>query len=196
MRRFRRIVTWTLSTLFVLVAAVGLFFWFTPWLSALLIVHAFASNDRQAMIALERHVPEGIETTGDITYGDDPAQRMDIFRPGQTSPALPVVLWVHGGAWIGGSKDGVANYLKILAGSGYVTVGMDYFPPHRGHLPDADQASKPSPGLPGETRGRIRHRSDAHLSCRRFRRRADRWPDGESCHKPLICGQGRHRPDG
>src|SRR5690606_34597105 len=40
-------------------------------------------NDRQAMIALERHVPEGIETTGDITYGDDPAQRMDIFRPGK-----------------------------------------------------------------------------------------------------------------
>jgi acetyl esterase/lipase len=33
---------------------------------------------------------------------------------------------VHGGGWIGGSKEGVANYLKVLAGHGYTTVGLEY----------------------------------------------------------------------
>lgn len=126
MRIFRRLAAWTLSTLLVLVAALVLLFWLTPWPSALLIVHAFAGNDQQAMAALERHVPAGVETMVDIAYGDDAAERMDIFRPAQASAPLPAILWVHGGAWIGGSKDGVANYLKILAASGYVTVGIDY----------------------------------------------------------------------
>lgn len=126
MRRFRRIAAWTLSCLLALVAAIILLFWLTPWPSALLIVHTFAGNDRQAMAALEKHVPAGVETLTDIAYGDVAAERMDIFRPEQAITPLPVVLWVHGGAWIGGSKDGVANYLKILAAPGYVTVGIDY----------------------------------------------------------------------
>lgn len=33
---------------------------------------------------------------------------------------------MHGGGWIGGSKDEVANYLRILAGNGYTVVGVDY----------------------------------------------------------------------
>jgi acetyl esterase/lipase len=43
----------------------------------------------------------------DITYGSDPRQRMDIFlpqRPGRLND-LPVLLFMHGGAWTHGTKD-------------------------------------------------------------------------------------------
>lgn len=33
---------------------------------------------------------------------------------------------MHGGGWIAGSKDGIASYLKVLAGHGYTTVGVEY----------------------------------------------------------------------
>jgi len=33
---------------------------------------------------------------------------------------------VHGGGWVAGSKEGIANYLKILAGHSYTTVGVEY----------------------------------------------------------------------
>jgi hypothetical protein len=33
---------------------------------------------------------------------------------------------VHGGGFIGGSKDGIANYMRVLAGHGYTTVAVEY----------------------------------------------------------------------
>ena len=39
---------------------------------------------------------------------------------------LPTIVWVHGGSWISGSKNDVANYLRILAARGFTTVGVDY----------------------------------------------------------------------
>lgn len=36
------------------------------------------------------------------------------------------MVWIHGGGWVSGGKGEVANYLKILAGRGYATVGVDY----------------------------------------------------------------------
>ncbi|MDQ2621492.1 MAG: alpha/beta hydrolase, partial [Actinomycetota bacterium] len=38
----------------------------------------------------------------------------------------PVIVWIHGGAWISGARGDIANYLRILAGRGMVTVGVDY----------------------------------------------------------------------
>jgi len=34
------------------------------------------------------------------------------------------VVWVHGGAWIAGRKEGVANYLRVIAGGGHATLGL------------------------------------------------------------------------
>ena len=31
---------------------------------------------------------------------------LDVFRPASVDGALPAIVWVHGGGWLGGSKDG------------------------------------------------------------------------------------------
>jgi arylformamidase len=73
-------------------------------------------------------VPEGTREKLDISYGSDPAQRMDVFLPPQAKDA-PVLFMVHGGAWMWGDKrhSGIINN---KAGrwlpKGYIFVTVNY----------------------------------------------------------------------
>jgi acetyl esterase/lipase len=100
----------------------------SPWPSVWLIRLAFAHDAAGRTAALQRHLPAGIRIERDIAYGAEPAARLDIFRPAGPAggPARPVVLWVHGGAFVAGDKADVAPYLQILAGRGYTVVGVGY----------------------------------------------------------------------
>lgn len=77
--------------------------------------------------SLAAHVPAGVTARLDLSYDPtDPVARFDVFHPGHAGASLPTVVWIHGGAWVSGSKDHVANYLRILAGAGFTTIGIDY----------------------------------------------------------------------
>ena len=39
---------------------------------------------------------------------------------------LLTVVWIHGGGFVSGSKDQIANYARILAAGGFTVVGVDY----------------------------------------------------------------------
>ena len=101
----------------------------SSWPSVLVLRWAFARDGAKVNAALEKHVPRGIADKVDIPYADDsPDAVLDIFTPADVDSGkrFPVIVWVHGGAFIGGSKNHVANYMRILAGRGYVTVSIDY----------------------------------------------------------------------
>ena len=75
------------------------------------------------------HVPSGITAVLNERYEpEDSNSRLDIYYPENTQPTekLPVIVWIHGGSWVSGSKDCIANYAKILAGTGYVVAVVDY----------------------------------------------------------------------
>lgn len=93
------------------------------WLVSLV----FDQGADKASAALEKHVPANV-TSATETYMREPAPLgLDIHRPANaTSASLPTVVWIHGGGWISGNKDMLANYLKVLAGQGMVTVSVDY----------------------------------------------------------------------
>lgn len=115
-------------------AGLGAAAWITsrisPWPTVLPIRIAFDAGGRATSAALARHVPAGIAEQLDLPYdASDRSARLDVFYPAAvegTVEALPTIVWVHGGAWISGSKGHVANYLRILAGEGFTTVGLDY----------------------------------------------------------------------
>ena len=46
----------------------------------------------------------GLEKAINLSYGDHPRQRMDIYSPAGASEA-PVVVFFYGGSWREGSKD-------------------------------------------------------------------------------------------
>ena len=79
----------------------------------------------------------GLEVIHDVAYGEHPKRhRLDIYRPAGTTPAdgLPVVVFVHGGAWMIGNKEQQGKPLMChLARRGYLAVTINYrlAPRHR-----------------------------------------------------------------
>lgn len=110
--------------------AIGLLAWtLSPWPKSLLIRAAFEAEASRTAAALWAHVPEGIDARHDMAYDpDDPDALLDLYRPAGTpvEQALPVVVWIHGGAFISGRRADVAPYLKILAAEGFATVAVGY----------------------------------------------------------------------
>lgn len=75
--------------------------------------------------------PEGIRAELDIPYAgtDNRRQKLDLYlpnKPGSDKP-LPVVAWIHGGAWRGGDKRSGSGMLAELVASGnYAGVSIGY----------------------------------------------------------------------
>lgn len=99
----------------------------SPWPNALLIRQAFGKNDAKVGAALQKYVPNNITQVQNQHYkNDDGDAYLDVFYPNGTTKPLPTVVWVHGGAWVAGNKDGVDNYMAILAAHGFTTVSVNY----------------------------------------------------------------------
>jgi arylformamidase len=77
-----------------------------------------------------------VRTLRDVAYGTDPRQRLDIFLPRQTDLRnLPVLLFMHGGAWTHGTKDWcgfmappIAHQPAIFVSVGYRLIPTVSFP--------------------------------------------------------------------
>ena len=78
---------------------------------------------------LARAPKAGVEITRDIAYGSRSRQRVDVYRPAGVS-AAPVVMFVHGGAFIRGDKDinaeVYANVGHYFARHGCVLLNVEY----------------------------------------------------------------------
>jgi acetyl esterase/lipase len=58
----------------------------------------------------EKYLPA--KTHHDVSYGDDTAQRMDIYLPeGRSVDSTKAVILIHGGGWNSGSKKDFATYI-------------------------------------------------------------------------------------
>ena len=54
------------------------------------------------------------------------AQKMDVYIPKDAKGATNVVLFIHGGGWVGGDKDNYTSAAKEMARQGYVAATMNY----------------------------------------------------------------------
>jgi acetyl esterase/lipase len=72
----------------------------------------------------------GARVFRDLPYGTDPRQRLDVFAPAAATN-LPVVLYVHGGGYVGGDKGNEGDPFFNNVGawavrSGFLGVTMTY----------------------------------------------------------------------
>ncbi len=74
--------------------------------------------------------------TADIAYGDEPAQRLDVYVPQGAAHAAPVVVFFYGGSWQTGSRVDYLFVGEALASRGIVTVIADYRLAPRVSYPD------------------------------------------------------------
>jgi len=73
-------------------------------------------------------LPPSARFERDVAYGSDPAQRLDVYMPEKASRA-PVIVMVHGGAWMIGDKGNtgvVANKVAWWLPKGYIVVSVNY----------------------------------------------------------------------
>jgi len=117
-----------LGILIAAVAVIAVIGTITPWPSAMLIRSVFTKGGDDTAAEMDKHVPDTkLTEQRDVSYGDRGADTtMDVYAPASASGPLPTVVWIHGGAWISGSKENVDPYMRILAAEGYTTIAVNY----------------------------------------------------------------------
>ena len=74
-----------------------------------------------------RDAQEGTFVFYDLVYPSEHADStLDLYVPRQSSGLLPVIIWVHGGAFVGGDKSDVRYFARMLAYEGCAVISMNY----------------------------------------------------------------------
>jgi acetyl esterase/lipase len=70
-------------------------------------------------------LPEGATFHRDLAYVTDghERQKLDLYLPASEEPT-PLIVWVHGGAWLGGSKD--RTPAARIVDDGYAVASINY----------------------------------------------------------------------
>jgi len=71
--------------------------------------------------------PTNVETVENVSYGScDKWHLLDLYRLKDAEGKLPVLLNIHGGAWVYGDKKVYAPYCMYLATQGFAVVNASY----------------------------------------------------------------------
>jgi acetyl esterase/lipase len=72
-------------------------------------------------------IPDNIKVTKDVRYGPYSDNLLDILEPKERARKRPGVLLIHGGGWIGGSRDWVAEHVCLrYVERGFVCANVEY----------------------------------------------------------------------
>ncbi|MDE2481821.1 MAG: alpha/beta hydrolase [bacterium] len=131
MKIFVRVLAWIAGGLVALTLGLIVAFNASPWPTVLLIRKVFDDGARAASQALVPYLPSDVVAHLDVPYERDgrSALALDVFLPDAAQRGdrrLLTVVWVHGGAWVSGTKDQNANYSRVLASKGFAVVDVDY----------------------------------------------------------------------
>jgi acetyl esterase/lipase len=93
------------------------------WFVRCLVLAQPATNQASA----PNSVPPGVKVLKDLEYGKAGARalKLDLYLPDQAGSARTLIIWVHGGAWMSGSKDGRSPALSFAA-EGYAIAHVGY----------------------------------------------------------------------
>ena len=74
-------------------------------------------------------LPEGVVAKRNLVYATvgDRNLHLDLYLPKDKPAApMPIVVWIHGGGWRGGSKDGIGRPAPILQTGNYILASVEY----------------------------------------------------------------------
>lgn len=77
-------------------------------------------------LAQSRRLPEGVKAFRDLEYAKTPQKtlRLDLFVPEKIVAPVPVIVWIHGGAWRAGNKTN--SPALPFAAKGYAVASIIY----------------------------------------------------------------------
>ncbi len=106
--------------------------YFSRWLPLLTFLIAFAHNGFSQASPVQKIFPEGTLAHNNIPYAGDTLKKhlLDLYLPPKAGNNTPLIVWVHGGAWMLNDKYADMSYMKnTIRGfidSGYALASIDY----------------------------------------------------------------------
>ncbi len=86
-----------------------------------------------APVFFNRSMPEVGRVERNVVYGPHPKQRLDVFVPppieGRARSrrvGMPLLIFIHGGAWIAGDKFAYERICRVFASEGFLTFNVNY----------------------------------------------------------------------
>ncbi|MFM7737764.1 MAG: alpha/beta hydrolase fold domain-containing protein [Planctomycetota bacterium] len=104
-----------LATLLVITATVGF-------------AHSADAQSLSGGVPSVPRVPRGVKTHRDLAYVGDGHERqtLDLFLPEKADGPLPLIIWIHGGGWQTGSKEGCPPLRNGYTERGYAVASINY----------------------------------------------------------------------
>lgn len=92
-------------------------------------LHPGADEYAERALSESRMAAENMLFVGDLPYGEDPWQALDIYVPPSVDKAdskLPVLFILHGGAWMNGFKEWMGFMAPAIASAPAILVSASY----------------------------------------------------------------------
>ena len=67
-----------------------------------------------------------ISYINDKTQADVDSQILDLYVPTKSYPVIPLVVFIHGGAWLQGDKNEAKEVALLLAQNGFAVASLNY----------------------------------------------------------------------
>lgn len=156
----------------------------------------------------EQAPKSGVSVRRDIAYGAHPRQQFDVYLPNDAIQKRPALLFVHGGAFVDGSRNRTdeiyANIGYYFARHGIVAVNIGYRLAPEAMFPEASRDigavvawARSHAGEIGADADRIvlmgHSAGGAHVATYAYDRRV--WPAGDHGLAGLVVVSGRVRAD-
>jgi arylformamidase len=83
---------------------------------------------QRRLATMQSSLPAGTQVIRDVSYGNDPLQRLDVYAPAHAGHA-PIIVMIHGGAWAFGDKTSrgvVENKVARWVPRGLIVISVNY----------------------------------------------------------------------
>jgi acetyl esterase/lipase len=96
------------------------------WLIGAIVFFAASAVQAADQPKAKPPLPPGVQAHRDLEYipGGHARNKLDLYLPAKADRPLPVIVWIHGGGWRGGSKEGFPAL--SLVGKGYAAASINY----------------------------------------------------------------------
>lgn len=128
LRTIVKIFLWLLAAIMTLVIIGFIAFQISPRPGAYVIARLFDGPVKITDKPTYEIAHQQIAVKTDLTYvSKHKKNTYDLYLPKHTTESIPVLIWVHGGGYVGGDKTGMTEFAtKIAADANIAVVSMNY----------------------------------------------------------------------
>lgn len=126
MKKIIKVLLSIVLSIVLLLALVFLFASISPYPTAWAVRALFSTTsytDHENLSLVKENITINENIKYDSTYKNN---TLDIIYKSEYDLPMPVIFWIHGGAFVAGDKKDVTNYMIMLANEGYVIININY----------------------------------------------------------------------